>query len=260
MFSNAACTAHISWLSSSLYLELERNFTAAQILELMELCSYPGKCKSPKKKKEKWSWRSGIPEEHRDGSVGAAHTGHRLDLMVSKVFFQPRKCWNSVLEHREHLTWRRESSNSTLSWGELMDFSGKTKNPSSRKEKCSSTSGNCGCRIYIQKSGTFEIQTHLGFVWLFFFSAQLHFCSVKIWAIQTHVGFVWLFFSAQLHFCCVKIRDKCSCVSLMTLCPSSSSSSQVCSSSFTGYFLFRFMLSMVPVELNGLKCIFQPQS
>lgn len=95
----------------------------------------------------------------------------------------------------------------------------------------------------------------------FFFSAQLHFCSVKIWAIQTHVGFVWLFFSAQLHFCCVKIRDKCSCVSLMTLCPSSSSSSsQVCSSSFTGYFLFRFMLSMVPVELNGLKCIFQPQS
>lgn len=52
---------------------------------------------------------------------------------------------------------------------------------------------SCGCRIYIQQSGTFEIPIHFGFVWLFS-SAQLHFCSVKTW-------------------------DNCSFVPLLTLCP-----------------------------------------
>lgn len=91
---------------------------------------------------------------------------------------------------------------------------------------------SCGCRIYIQQSGTFEIPIHLGFVWLFS-SAQLHSCSAQTGIIM---------------FSC-SIADPVS----------SSSSSQVCCSSFTGYFLCRVMLFMVPVELKGLKWMFQPK-
>lgn len=66
-----------------------------------------------------WCW-TGIPEDHRDAFSGSSTHRSEVGLDDLKGLSQPSKSWDSVLVHRDALTWRRERRNLRLSYGELI--------------------------------------------------------------------------------------------------------------------------------------------
>lgn len=121
---HAACIAHISLLSFSLCLQLRGISQQPNSPVYWTFCRFscsiipwlvPSLCPARFQGAQQGcseAGLAGIPEQHGVAALGAPD-----DL---KGLFQPRKCWHSVLVHRDTLTWRRESRNFTLSWGELI--------------------------------------------------------------------------------------------------------------------------------------------